>query len=58
VTVKVALAGSTGSIGRQTLEVVAASNGRYEIVSLAASSNEAALREQIATHRPRVVADA
>ena len=55
-TVKVALAGSTGSIGRQTLEVVAASNGRYEIVSLAASSNEAALREQIATHRPRVVA--
>jgi 1-deoxy-D-xylulose-5-phosphate reductoisomerase len=56
VTVKVALAGSTGSIGRQTLEVVAASNGRYEVVSLAASSNEAALREQIATHRPRVVA--
>lgn len=55
-TVKVALAGSTGSIGRQTLEVVAASNGRYEIVSLAASSNEAVLREQIATHRPRVVA--
>jgi 1-deoxy-D-xylulose-5-phosphate reductoisomerase len=56
VTVKVALAGSTGSIGRQTLEVVAASNSRYEVVSLAASSNEAALREQIATHRPRVVA--
>jgi 1-deoxy-D-xylulose-5-phosphate reductoisomerase len=56
VTVKVALAGSTGSIGRQTLEVVAASGGRYEIVSLAASSNEAALCEQIAMHRPRVVA--
>jgi 1-deoxy-D-xylulose-5-phosphate reductoisomerase len=56
VTVKVALAGSTGSIGRQTLEVVAASNGRYEIVSLAASSNEAVLREQIAKHRPGVVA--
>ena len=55
-TVKVALAGSTGSIGRQTLEVVAASNGRYEIVSLAASSNEAVLREQIAKHRPGVVA--
>ena len=55
-TVKVALAGSTGSIGRQTLEVVAASRGRYEIVSLAASSNEAVLREQIAACRPRVVA--
>ena len=53
---KVALAGSTGSIGRQTLEVVAASDGRYEIVSLAASSNQAVLREQITKFRPRVVA--
>jgi len=56
VAVKVALAGSTGSIGRQTLEVVAASDGRYEIVSLAASSNQAVLREQITKFRPRVVA--
>ncbi|MFZ9867213.1 MAG: 1-deoxy-D-xylulose-5-phosphate reductoisomerase [Ilumatobacteraceae bacterium] len=55
-TVKVALAGSTGSIGRQTLEVVGASKGRYDIVSLAASSNETVLREQIAQHRPGVVA--
>ncbi|MFM8417314.1 MAG: 1-deoxy-D-xylulose-5-phosphate reductoisomerase, partial [Actinomycetota bacterium] len=55
-TVKVALAGSTGSIGRQTLEVVAAAQGRYEIVALAASSNEEALRAQISAHRPRVVA--
>jgi len=56
VAVKVALAGSTGSIGRQTLEVVAASDGRYEIVSLAASSNQAVLRDQITKFRPRVVA--
>ncbi len=56
VTVKVAVAGSTGSIGRQTLEVVAASGGRYEIVALAAASNQAVLREQIVAHRPRVVA--
>ena len=55
-TVKVALAGSTGSIGRQTLEVVGASSGRYDIVSLAASSNETVLREQIAQHRPGLVA--
>ncbi|MFM7046783.1 MAG: 1-deoxy-D-xylulose-5-phosphate reductoisomerase [Actinomycetota bacterium] len=55
-TVKVALAGSTGSIGRQTLDVVASSSGRYEIVALAASSNEQVLREQIALHKPRVVA--
>ena len=55
-TVKVALAGSTGSIGRQTLEVVEASDGRYEIVALAASSNERVLREQVTRHRPKVVA--
>ena len=54
-TVKVALAGSTGSIGRQTLDVVAASKGRYDVVALAAGSNESLLREQIAAHRPRVV---
>ena len=53
--VKVALAGSTGSIGRQTLDVVAASAGRFEVVGLAASSNENVLREQIAAHKPRVV---
>ena len=55
-TVKVALAGSTGSIGRQTLEVVEASDGRYEIVALAASSNERVLREQLVRHRPTLVA--
>ncbi|MFZ9910646.1 MAG: 1-deoxy-D-xylulose-5-phosphate reductoisomerase [Ilumatobacteraceae bacterium] len=54
-TVAVALAGSTGSIGRQTLEVIDASNGRYRVVSLAAS-NEEVLREQIARYRPDVVA--
>ncbi|MGA0794248.1 MAG: 1-deoxy-D-xylulose-5-phosphate reductoisomerase, partial [Ilumatobacteraceae bacterium] len=52
----VALAGSTGSIGRQTLEVIYASNGRYRVVSLAAASNEEVLREQIARYRPDVVA--
>ena len=55
-TVAVALAGSTGSIGRQTLEVIDASNGRYRVVSLAAASNEEVLREQIARYRPEVVA--
>lgn len=56
VTVKVALAGSTGSIGRQTLDVVAAAQGHLRIVALAAASSEVALREQIAAHRPSVVA--
>ncbi|NCY10201.1 MAG: 1-deoxy-D-xylulose-5-phosphate reductoisomerase, partial [Actinobacteria bacterium] len=55
-TLKVALAGSTGSIGTQTLDVVAASRGRFEVVALAAAANEAVLRKQIAEHRPRTVA--
>ena len=33
-----------------------ASRGRYEVVGLAASSNEKVLRDQITRHRPRVVA--
>jgi 1-deoxy-D-xylulose-5-phosphate reductoisomerase len=55
VTINVALAGSTGSIGGQTLDVIAASSGRYRVVALAAASNEAILREQITTHRPQLV---
>ena len=55
-TVKVALAGSTGSIGRQTLDVVAASAGRFDVVALAAASNETTLRDQITAHRPLTVA--
>lgn len=54
-TVKVALAGSTGSIGRQTLDVVTASKGRFDVVALAAASNETLLREQITAHRPSTV---
>ena len=55
-TVKVALAGSTGSIGRQTLDVVTASKGRFDVVALAAASNETLLRDQITAHRPSTVA--
>ncbi len=53
----IALAGSTGSIGTQTLDVVAAEPGRYEIVALGASGrNVEALIEQARAIRPRVVA--
>ena len=52
----VALAGSTGSIGTQTLEVIAASRERFAVVALAAGSNQAVLREQIRAHHPRLVA--
>jgi len=53
---RVAIAGSTGSIGVQTLDVVTASDGAYEVVALAAGSSSAALIEQATVHRPQLVA--
>jgi len=51
----VAVIGSTGSIGTQTIDVVAAEPGRFEIVALAAGSSVEALAAQAAAVRPRVV---
>ena len=53
---KLAIAGSTGSIGTQALEVLAADPGRYEVVALAAARNATLLIEQARAHRPTVVA--
>jgi 1-deoxy-D-xylulose-5-phosphate reductoisomerase len=53
---KLAIAGSTGSIGTQALEVLAADPGRYEVVALAAARNASLLIEQARAHRPTVVA--
>lgn len=52
----VAVLGSTGSIGTQTIDVVAAEAGNYEIVALGAGSSVAALAEQANALRPAVVA--
>ena len=52
---KIAILGSTGSIGTQTLEV-ARNNGDLEIVSLAAGSNIKKLEEQIREFRPKTAA--
>jgi 1-deoxy-D-xylulose-5-phosphate reductoisomerase len=54
--VRVAIAGSTGSIGTQTLDVVGAEAGAYEIVGLGVSSSVEALIEQATEFRPKVVA--
>jgi 1-deoxy-D-xylulose-5-phosphate reductoisomerase len=43
---RVLLLGSTGSIGTQTLDVVAANRDRFEVVGLAAGRNRALLEEQ------------
>jgi 1-deoxy-D-xylulose-5-phosphate reductoisomerase len=46
--VRVAVLGSTGSVGTQTLDVIAAHPDRFRAVALAAARSEALLREQAA----------
>lgn len=48
----VAILGSTGSIGRQALDVIAHSEGRLRVVALCANSDDAALSQQIAEFQP------
>src|SRR5271156_95117 len=52
---RIAILGSTGSIGRQCLNVVDSLPGAFEVVALAAGSNVAVAAEQIARHRPKLV---
>jgi 1-deoxy-D-xylulose-5-phosphate reductoisomerase len=52
---KLAILGSTGSIGRQCFKVIDAHPGRFEVVALAAGSNIALVAEQVAKYRPQVV---
>lgn len=52
---KIAILGSTGSIGTQTLEVVR-ENGDLEVLGLAASNNIKLLEEQIREFHPKLVA--
>jgi len=55
---RVAILGSTGSIGRQALDVIARHPERFEVVGLAAGRNVDLLAEQVALFRPRVTATA
>ncbi|WP_242396073.1 1-deoxy-D-xylulose-5-phosphate reductoisomerase [Anaeromyxobacter oryzisoli] len=52
---KVAILGSTGSIGTQSLDVVSRFPDRFEVVGLAAGRNAAGVLEQIRRFHPRVV---
>jgi len=56
VTTTVSIAGSTGSIGTQTLEVIAAEPERFTVAALGAGSSVDLLVEQAKAVRPRVVA--
>jgi len=52
---RIAILGSTGSIGRQTLSVVEALPGKFEVVAIAAGSNIALAAEQVARYHPKLV---
>jgi 1-deoxy-D-xylulose-5-phosphate reductoisomerase len=53
---RVVLLGSTGSIGRQTVDVLAAHPDAFRVVALAAGSNAGLLAEQAGLLRPAAVA--
>jgi 1-deoxy-D-xylulose-5-phosphate reductoisomerase len=53
---RIAILGSTGSIGRSALAVVDAHADRLQVVGLAAGENAEVLGEQIARYRPRIAA--
>jgi 1-deoxy-D-xylulose-5-phosphate reductoisomerase len=53
---RIAILGSTGSIGRQTLEVAAWHPDRFEVVALAARSDAPLFRQQVEQFTPRLAA--
>jgi 1-deoxy-D-xylulose-5-phosphate reductoisomerase len=53
---RLAILGSTGSVGVQALDVISHFPDRFEVVGLAAGRNVARLAEQAARFRPRFVA--
>ena len=52
---KISLLGATGSIGTQTVDIVLADPGRFEITALAAGRNLPKLREILARIKPQFV---
>ncbi len=53
---KLAILGSTGSIGVSTLEIVKEFPSRYQVVALAAGKNIDLLQQQIEVFKPQIVA--
>ncbi len=53
---RLTIIGSTGSVGRNTLEVVKHLEGRLTVFALGAHSSVDTLAEQVSEHRPQVVA--
>ncbi len=53
---RIALLGSTGSIGRQALEVISAFPDRFQVVALACHSSVNTIVAQARRHQPRLIA--
>ncbi len=53
--VQVSIAGSTGSVGTQALDVIAANRNQFELSAIFANSNIDLLADQANSFRPRVV---
>jgi 1-deoxy-D-xylulose-5-phosphate reductoisomerase len=53
---RLAILGSTGSVGSQALDVVERTRGRFHVFALAARRNARALAEQVRRFHPRIVA--
>ena len=55
---RVAILGSTGSVGTQALDVIGSHPDRFEVVGLAAGRNVDLLREQVTRFKPRIATTA
>lgn len=53
---KISILGSTGSIGKQTLDVVRENSDKFEVVAISANSSVDLLLEQIVEFKPKYVA--
>ena len=48
----ITILGSTGSVGRQVLDVISKYPNHYKVVGLSAYRNESLLREQVEKYNP------
>ncbi len=55
---RIAVLGSTGSVGRQSLDVISQLPDRFELVGLAAGRNTELFADQVAKHAPRYAVSA
>ena len=53
---KISILGSTGSIGKQTLDVVREHKDKFEVIAISANSSIDLLLEQIKEFKPKYVA--